>query len=221
MKSVIIAFIIASSCIWVEAAVRIVGDSHSVNSFCDPGKEQGEWSLEYEGEMVSVPFSIYNMYGVTMHRIGRDGLSLLEKWRRDIINAQNGDILVFVFGEIDVRCHVLKQSEKQEVSVDVIIDKLTDSYLNTALDYKSLYEQLDVVVFNVVPPIDRIHSPPYEQYGTLEERVEIAKKLNQDLKSKCDRHGLKFLEVYHLFSKEDGSMNPELSDGSVHIFSKL
>lgn len=202
---------------WSEPSIRIVGDSHSVNSFCNPGEEQGTWSLAYEEKLVSVPFSIYNMYGVTMHRIGRDGLSLLEKWRRDLIGAKNGDTLVFVFGEIDVRCHILKQSKKQNISIDEVISKLVNSYLRTIIDYKNLYEQLNVVVFNTLPPIDYIHLPPYEQYGTLEERVIIAKKLNQALKDKCDEYEIKFLDIYNLFSQMDGSMNPDLSDGSVHI----
>jgi hypothetical protein len=94
---------------------------------------------------------------------------------------------------------------------------LVNSYLKTVLDYKNLYNDLDVVVFNVVPPIDRIHLPPYEQYGTLGQRVEIAKKLNRELKENAGRLGIKFLDVYSLFSEDDGSMRPELSDGSVHI----
>ncbi len=210
-------FMLVTLFAWAETTIRVVGDSHSVNSFCNPGEEQGTWSLEYDGKLVSVPFSIYNMYGVTMHRIGRDGLSLLEKWRRDLIGVKNGDTLIFVFGEIDVRCHILKQSKKQNISIDEIASKLVNSYLRTILDYKDLYEQLTVVVCNVVPPIDRIHLPPYEQHGTLEERVIIAKKINQTLKNKCDGCGIKFLDVYNLFSQMDGSMNPDLSDGSVHI----
>lgn len=218
MKLRIISFFIVNFFNLIEAVmVRIVGDSHSVASFCNIGEEKGIWSVEYNDRHLSIPFFIYNVYGVTMHRIGRDGLSFLEKWRRDIIGAENDDVLVFVFGEIDVRCHILKQSQKQNVSVDTIIEKLVDSYLNTVLSYKDLYQQLNVVVFNIVPPIDRIHFPPFEQYGTLKERVAIANRLNQTLKNKCDSFGVPFLDIYKLFSEQDGSMKPELSDGSVHI----
>lgn len=150
-----------------------------------------------------------------MHRIGRDGLA---GFNLRYFGVGEGDTVVYVFGEIDVRCHIVKQRDLQRVSLQEIIEQLAENYIQTILDNQSQYESLQSVVYNVVPPVKwEVFSPEFPFYGTAEERIESALLLNAALKKLCEQNKLSFLDVYDAYSNEDGSLRLELSDGNVHI----
>jgi len=216
MKSLLIAlFAIFSTC---EATVRITGDSHSVCSFClELTRRSGTWAMNYQGKQLSVPFSILHKDSSTMHRVGRDGLNYLNQERCELINAHEGDTVIFVYGEVDCRGHIMKQKRRQNCSIQSIIEKLAANYLKTLIKYKSQYNNVSVVVFNVVPPTNYGLKPPYIRSGTLQQRVEITKQLNSELKKNCDQNGILFLDTYDHYANPDGSMILSLSDGRMHI----
>lgn len=150
-----------------------------------------------------------------MYRVGRDGLA---GFNLRYFGVDEGDTAVYVFGEIDVRCHIVKQRDLQRASLEEIVEQLAENYIQTILDNQSQYTALQSVVYNVVPPIKwEVFSPEFPFYGTAEERIESALLLNAALKKLCERHKLFFLDVYEAYSDENGSLRTELSDGNVHI----
>lgn len=151
---------------------------------------------------------------ITMHRIGRDGLQIL-----DIRNhgVTNGAMAIFIFGEIDVRCHIGKQRDEKERDLDEIIDTLAQNYIRTILENYSLYESLHIVVCSVTPPSDFAFNPDYPRYGLIEERTLISQKLNKALATLCNAYNIEFLDVYDHYAAPDGSLRFEISDRNVHI----
>jgi hypothetical protein len=62
-------------------------------------------------EFSNIPGCLLHYVGpITMHRIGRDGLNFLDMTSYGV---QENEVAIFVFGEIDCRCHIGKQRDKQ------------------------------------------------------------------------------------------------------------
>jgi len=152
-----------------------------------------------------------------MHRVGRDKLSCVNL---PSFGIQEGDVVIFAFGEIDVRGHIGKQRDRHNRPVDEIIETLATKYLYTILLNKALYKPALCIVYSVTPPTppnDICYNLDFPFYGTNEERIIIANKLNSRLASLCSQVNLEFLDVYNDYANPDGSFNMEYSDGCVHI----
>lgn len=190
-----IFFAILGSSHVLNAKVHVIGDSH-----CN----------EFKGYPC-----VFNYLGpITMHRVGRDGL--------DIVNFKNfcieeEDIVVLAFGEIDVRCHIGKQHHEYQRNFNEIIETLLVNYFNTILLNKSFYEKITVVTYTVTPPITEALNVNYASYGPVEERVFISRLLNEQLRLFSQNFDCKIIDVYDLYSDCNGILIPELSDGNVHI----
>lgn len=178
------------------ARVHVFGDSHARAAFDN-----------------TEPCTVHYMGPTTMHRIGRDGLSFLN---RSEYGVKEGDTVIFVLGEIDVRCHIAKQHALGRL-VDEIIDTLARNYLSTILENKNLYKKIHCVIFAVVPPTNIAYNPDYPYCGSLGERIEYTQMLNKKLHELCRAYRFHVIDVYKDFATPAGSLNPNLGDGNVHI----
>jgi hypothetical protein len=150
----------------------------------------------------------------TMHRIGRDGLNTLNFAEYDV---HENDIVVTVFGEIDVRCHIIKQAVLQDKPVIEIIKILVDKHINTIIDNRNNYKNIICIVNAVIPPTDQINNPDFPIYGTLLERINATIELNNYLKKQCKQNNMLFFNPYKRFKLLDGQLDPAASDGNVHL----
>ncbi len=184
------------SCWSIEPKIFVFGDSHSK-------------------EFSDIPnISIHYLGPMTMHRIGRDQLDVLNLSSHGI---DKESIVIFAFGEIDVRCHIGKQRDLMNRNLDEVILTLVANYLEAILKIRYLYNNPLCVVYGVTPPTDIVNNSEYPRYGLLEDRIAITKKLNDLLQSQCKIYGIEFLDVYADFSDEQGALIKELSDDNVHI----
>ena len=190
--------------LWIHSlssAIHVIGDSHV-------------------REFTGIPGCVLHHLGpILMHRIGRDGLKAV-----NLVNlgVQEGDTAVYATGEIDIRCHVLKQRDMKGRLLEEILDGLADRYIQTILSNRQQYRSLHCIVYNVIPPLrSGAFNPEYPVYGSIEDRVAAAKLLNAILKQKCEEQGIAFLDVYDAYSEGDGSLSVPYSDGNVHIHSNF
>jgi hypothetical protein len=202
-----------------HATIHVFGDSHAF--FCFSNRmTRGDFdensifcSAEYD-RLLCTELSIRATPSITMHRIGRDGLAIL-----NIQGAvREGDTVVFVYGEIDVRCHIGKQRDQKNRSLHEVIDTLIANYVKTINENVQPYKQVKVVILSTVPPCDP--APQYislPMHGTLEDRVQINNALCDKLKHTCQELGYYFLDIRPHFSELDGSLKFDLSDGIVHV----
>ena len=178
------------------AQIHIFGDSHAHFSF-----------QNVKG------CTIHWLPDITMHRVGRDSISFLNLLQYDV---RENDTAIFVFGEIDVRCHVAKQCAAGR-TLDNVVTTLAEKYIATILKNKALYHKLHCVVFAVLPPTDASYNPEFPYRGTLNERVMFTESLNQELYRQCKAHGIHILDVTQSYKTAEGYFNLHLSDGRVHI----
>lgn len=191
-----LSLLLVSFCTTVQATIHVIGDSHS-RMFASIADAKVHW-----------------IGACTMHRIGRDGLSFLNVKNYGI---QEGDAIIFVFGEIDVRCHIGKQRDLQKKSEDEIIGDLVRRYLATIQANRAQYKQLTCAICLIIPPTDTIFNPEYPYYGSLSERVAITNKLNQFLYKACQRAHIFCIDAYAPYQDADGSLKQLYGDGNVHI----
>lgn len=180
-----------------DKPVLVLGDSHSEDCFsgitwCDA--------------------RIVGFY--TMHRVGRDGLDALDAAQH---GATPGKTVVFIFGEIDVRLHIGRQRDRFGRDPGEIVTDLVTRYFATLRANAERCPGIRIVVSSIVPPSDRHPDDVFPKYGELDERIAFARRLNEELKRLSALHGYAFLDLYTLFAREDGAMDPAFTTDHVHV----
>jgi hypothetical protein len=154
-----------------------------------------------------------------MHSVGLRGEMILKHYMEHYTNA-NIDYMMFVLGEPDIRIHFDKQINTLGRNIDEVIGLLVDNYIhklieivpkNTKIIIKYCLPQRENSMFNVA-------NNAYIPRGSLQQRVDWTKQLNNTLKAKCIDKGLLFFEniAYNDLTKETGELKDEYCDGITH-----
>ena len=132
---------------------------------------------------------------VTMFRIGRDSI------------PGEGDVIT-VFGEIDVRCHLLADPRPIVGHNELVL-----RYMQAIQKYPG-----DVkAVCGVMPPTDAHVDPDFPRVGLLQDRVSMTINMNASLSWHCAHRGIKFIDMFTAFALDNGTLDPRVSDGTVHV----
>ena len=145
--------------------------------------------------------------------IGRDGINISN------YGVKENDIVVFCFGEIDCRCHIHKHINN-DTTYKQIIDEIVDKYFFQINMNMSLYKNITMCVYNVVPPIEKHNTGENKDFpylGTDEERKSYVLYFNEKLKEKCKENNYIFFNVYDKYIDSNGFLSKTLGDGCVHI----
>jgi len=141
------------------------------------------------------------------YSIGRDGIDL------NFLN--DGDTIIFCFGEIDCRCHIHKHVTPEN-TFQQIIDEIVENYFK---QIKKITKKVKICIYNVIPPpvSVKVENQDFPIRGSIEDRIKYAKYFNQKLKEGCLLNNFIFIDIYDSYANKDGSLNMELSDGIIHI----
>ena len=177
------------------------GDSHSVHPFD---------KLAYVNR---------NSIGPTLaFSIGRDRLARLDLRTFPVVE---GDTVIFSFGEIDCRCHVHKYVSKEMMPYKTVIKNIVDSYFEGLRDIVSQIKNLNVYVYNVIPPIEVDstvwNNPEYPFLGTNKDRKNYARYFNECIAINCQSYGYGFFDIYDKYTDSNGYLIRSESDNLVHI----
>lgn len=156
---------------------------------------------------------IYWLGPMTMHRVGRDGAAFVEQ---HVPASEPQDLFVFVFGEIDVRCHVGRIAEQKGLSVEAVARDLVKRFI-AKVEKAMKGRSGRVVICSVVPPSTFSGDPDYPTHGTLPDRVAIQTMLNQLLCSSAEAAGFFYLDFARFYADGRGALRIGRSDGAVHI----
>ncbi len=157
----------------------------------------------------------YNLCEFNTTMRGREKLlQLLEQ-------LQPGSHVMFCFGEIDCRAHIILQSQKQNKPADEIVKKAVERYFSVIRDVRE--QGFNPLIWNVVPsaPTDinsKIVVPPqYLFHGTSEERNRVTRHFNTYLQDLAESEDIFFLNVFDHFINEDGSVKLEYYCDEIHL----
>ena len=84
----------------------------------------------------------------------------------------------------------------------------------------SLFKNITMSVYNVVPPIEKHNTGENKDFpylGTDEERKSYVLYFNEKLKEKCKDNNYIFFDVYDKYTDNNGFLSKILGDGCVHI----
>lgn len=198
--------------------IHVFGDSHS-----------RLYSSPYLSNYIC---NVYYVGPITMYRVGRDNLTVdklkelskenykvylpkakpeykhMKYPENDIIN--NNDLIIYVFGEIDIRNHYVKQIEKLR-EPDEILHSLVDNYINTILLNKEKYN-VKYGIQSVTPPVDEKNLlaeslKEYPIYGNIDIRINATNEINKLLKQKCEENNILFIDI-STYYQNDNSLYP-------------
>jgi len=148
---------------------------------------------------------------VTMHRVGRDRAWFLKERVKF-----SCDLGIFVFGEIDVRCHIEKTSLALGSTIEALILDLAQRYISAISSISPFHRN---VIVGVPPPADGpgLVNEKFPVFGTIQNRIRITKILNHRLAYESSKAGLLYLGIPTIFENSEGKLDPKISDGSVHV----
>ena len=125
--------------------------------------------------------------------------------------------IICVFGEIDCRVHIQKQSEKQHRPIEEIIDDVLKNYEALLLMLKN--KGYHVIVYGPIPSqSDKVEIDPlFPRYGTEIERNKITKLFNQKLEILCKKDNLEFKTLFYTLLNDDMTTKDEYLVDHVHL----
>jgi hypothetical protein len=154
-----------------------------------------------------------------MHRIGRDNIII--NFNKNQIKEK--DTIILVYGEVDCRCHIQRQINLGREE-DTIIEELVSNYFRTIKN--NVQENTNIIIVGIVPPTYKLDHETLENYdtknmfptiGTNENRVRYTYKVNKLLNENANKNNYVYFHPYSYYTREDGTLKPELSDNILHI----
>ena len=147
------------------------------------------------------------------HKVGTWAAFRLHTHHEEFVRHLNGhehDKIIVVFGEIDVREHIVDQAKKQNRTTDELVDDTAFSFVEyiSSLCY-------DISILSVPPTGDGDDDKVFR--GTYEERKHITERLNARYEYYCGRFNVPFVNVYKYLVDENGDRRKELVVDQVHL----
>ncbi len=106
----------------------------------------------------------------------------------------HGDSVMFCFGEVDIRAHLVKRAKQEGLAFDVLAEECVDRYVTALLHYS----RYNVPVLVWGPIATWRDEAPYDgpSYGTHTERNQMTAMFNDRLRVACPLAGYKFVSIF-------------------------
>jgi hypothetical protein len=210
-----------------EDIIYCIGDSH-VSFFSGLDQIQPLWPTNSEDKLDyfktfrlgAVLANSLSRYGSAMK--GRELLFVLLDRRipvQELWPIPPKSKVLFCFGEIDCRFHIIKQAEIQAVSIESIATETANKYSQVLKELQELgYE---ILVWNVIPPTNpATQNPEYPHYGNYSQRIIATEAFNEQLKRDAEANNFMFIDIYNNLIDKDRKANMEFYMDQVHLSQK-
>ena len=119
--------------------------------------------------------------------------------------------VLFCFGEVDIRAHLIKQSKLQNKDVESIVAQCIDRYIS-AIKKVNPIRKIRKAVF--APIASWSDEKPYDgpSFGSNIERNQVTIIFNQYLEKKCEENNIIFISIFKEMLNKDGTTNPDYLD---------
>lgn len=186
--------------------IHCIGDSHA-SVFCGKEEMQPIWPIRSDDR--TPYFNTYRIGPATAYQL-ENKIPIIDEIFNKMVDKDE-DYIMFCFGEVDIRAHLLKQVELQKRPYQDIVKECVDRYFKVLLHYKHLG-------FRIIAwgPIASWHeSKPYTggpSFGTCQERNAVTKEFNRYLEELCNNNSIGFVTIFHKMCDENLNTNPYYLD---------
>jgi len=200
--------------------INCIGDSH-VTFFSGRNSTQKGWPKKSFNKRLFFksyylgPVLAYNLCSFKTKYKGREKLLCL----LDHILPLGSKVL-FCFGEIDCRAHLLKQAEIRRKTFQEITRVCVDRYFSVIKETKE--KGFEVLVFNVNPSgiIENTNKLEFPYYGTNLERNSVSKYFNSYLKQKLNKYNIAFISIFDKLVSENCETKTNYYFDEIHLSQK-
>ena len=183
--------------------IYIYGDSHAFYNF----------------KNLKLNYKDCHCPSITMFRIGRDNNII--NFDKDVITCED-DFIVLSYGEIDCRCHIQRQIDKGRNEDDVIHEIVYNYFLTIR---NNIVKKCKIIIVGVIPPTKQcdyeiLNGPILHEFpflGKDDDRVRYTNKINKEIEEMAKNNNYIYFNPYSYYTRQDGTLKHELSDGIVHI----
>lgn len=164
-------------------------------------------------------FQVVDLPAVTMNRIARDGVNHTLKYHNKFFEPCKGDIVMFVVGEVDCRCHVWKQIHERNRCEQEVLQDLARRFIEKVSEYQNAYK-VTVIIRGIVPPLQygNHHDATYPIRGNIHDRIRWRLTMNRLLEYMSKNHNnIHFFPSPKWAETKDCTMIHDKSDGIIHI----
>lgn len=131
-------------------------------------------------------------------------------------NIPKNSYVLFCFGEIDCRAHLLRQCYLKDKTQEEVSQICVGHYLEFVLEAVKL--GFHPIIYNAIPSSWRNRSTTsYPTFGSTSERNTVTQIFNRALRSACEEKNILFLDTYHLFVDKKNRTLPEYYYDSIHL----
>jgi len=197
--------------------IHCIGDSHSA-VFSGEEKMQPVWP-DRASNLIPY-FESYRIGPSTAYQL-HNKQSIIESVLLNPSVNEN-DKLMFCFGEVDIRAHLIKQSNLQNRSINDVVCECVSRYVNALLYYKKFNKE--ILIWGPIaswsdkkPYIDFQTKEPGPSYGSNIERNNVTKIFNQYLIDLCVENNFQFVSIFEKMLNNDGTTNPYYIMDHIHL----
>lgn len=124
-------------------------------------------------------------------------------------------IVGLAFGEIDCRCHIVKNAEKANITIEESVERCCSKYEEVIEEIN--YLGYKIIVWNVIPTSPQsLSNEEFPHYGTDIEREKITQLFNNYIKNKICKGNVYFLDIYDSLISNNRRIEHFFFDG-VHL----
>jgi hypothetical protein len=199
--------------------IHCIGDSHSLFFH---GEDNVYFSLEssQRNDSLLPYFKVYPIGPALAYNLYKEAES--SKWR-DIIfsllgnRIPNSSYVLLCFGEIDCRCHLLKQAFLQNKPIEEIVKICVDRYFDFVLEVKE--KGFNVMIWGAVASaLDTVvEDKGFPRFGTNKERNKTASIFNKELFSLCLKKDIPFISIFNNLVDEEGVTIEDYYMDQIHL----
>ena len=124
-----------------------------------------------------------------------------------------GDLMIFVFGEIDLRCRI--QQHTKNNNSNMTIANLFKTYVIKLKEFNRKHPEITIILNSPPPPARKDADDSRCEYpvkGTLPERIQNYNSFIKKLEETCEENGYIFFHPYEIFRLPVGEVNPSFLD---------
>lgn len=185
--------------------IHCIGDSH-VSVFSGQDEMPPIWNTNFRSRDITPYFKTYRIGPATAYQ-SYSKIPIIENIIIQSPINKETDSILFCFGEVDIRAHLILQSYTQDKTIETLVKECVDRYIQTILYFKN--NGFNVLVWGPIASCSDIK--PYTTgpcYGTELERNDTTRLFNNYLEELCNKNEITFLSIFKKMLFEDGKTNP-------------